>query len=160
MPKWSKGGNRQPKWSLSFSVRVGEGNYKKGPSIGLWPAEEGPMARGTTKGEYAEKLAEFFERYASKSSGISVSLFENDGKFGKKKSRDDDDEEERSSRRKRSRDDDDDEEEDEEEEEEDDEEDEDEEDEEEEDEEEEKPAKKKKAKKAVKKATKKKRKLG
>lgn len=152
-----RGGGKPPKWSISFSVRLREGEYKKGPSIGLWPADAGPMARGTTKGEYAEQLAAFFDRYAGKESGISVSLFENDGKsFGKKKRRDDDDEEERSSRRRRSRDEDDDEDSDSEDEDSDEATDEDS-----DDEDEERPAKKKSVKKAAgKKPAKKKRKFG
>ena len=149
------GGNRQPKWSISFSVKVGEGNYKKGPSVGLWPADSGPMARGSCKGEYLDKLAEFFDRYSRKSNGISVSLFENDGKFGGKRKRDDDDDdyEDRRSRRR--------EEEDEQEEEEDEEEDE-ELEEEKEEEEEERPRRKKTAakKKAKKKTAKKERRYG
>ena len=149
------GGGRQPKWSISFSVKIRDGEYKKGPSIGLWPADSGPMARGSCKGEYLEKLAAFFDRYARKSNGISVSLFENDNEGGgrSRRSRDDDDDyEDRRSRRKEAEEDDEEEEEEEEE---------DEENEEEEEEEEERPRRRKKkpvAKKKV--AKKKKRKFG
>ena len=100
------GGNAtKPKWNINFSVKVGN-EYKKGPSIGLWPADSGPMARGSTKGEYAKQLADFFDQYCEKEFGISVSLFENkeDGDGGSRRSsRHSDEGEERSSRRESSR---------------------------------------------------------
>jgi hypothetical protein len=163
------GSGNKPKYSLQFSVKTSGGDYKKGPSIGLWDAESGPMARGSTKGEYAEQLAEFFDKYCGKESGISVSLFENDEKsFGNKRKDRDDDDEDRSSRRRKKRDRDEDEDEEEEEEDEEDDDEEEEDDEEEDDEEEDEPKKKKKkssskktsSKKSSKKAKGKKRKFG
>ena len=103
-----RGGGKPPKWNISFSVKLRDGEYKKGPSIGLWPSDQGPtMARGTTKGEYAESLAAFFDRYARKENGISVSLFENEGKSSRR-NRDDDDDDYEDRKRKRQDDDDDD----------------------------------------------------
>lgn len=94
------GGHKHPNLRVSFSVRVGEGKYKKGPSFGLWENEEGGSvkAKGSVKGEYAQALCEFLDHYGDR--GVSVALFDNEednGGYSKKKRRfrdeDDDDDE-------------------------------------------------------------------
>ena len=144
---FKSGGGNRPNFNLCLSAKIGKGNYKKGPAIGLWDADNGPKARGSLKGDYADQVARFIRRYGE--AGVSVALFEADAKGFKKKKRyddDDDDYEDRKKRRKEAEEDED--EEDEEEEEDDEDEDDDEEDDDDDsDDEEEKPAKKKVAKK-------------
>jgi hypothetical protein len=93
--KKGKKGSR-PTHSVSFSLRVGKGDYKKGPSVGAWAVEDGPdnmIARGSLSGEYLEKVVAALSSAAKKDLSVSFSIWENDGKFGKKRDEEEEEEE-------------------------------------------------------------------
>jgi hypothetical protein len=107
------GSGNQPNFNLVFTAKDGR-EYVKGPNVGMWDADKGPKARGSIKGEYLEKLIDFLKDFDR--DGVSVALFENDGKGSGRRSggrdRDEDrhsdrgrdEREERSSRRDRDED--------------------------------------------------------
>ena len=105
------GSGNQPNFNLVFTAKDGR-EYVKGPNVGMWDADKGPKARGSIKGEYLEKLIDFLKDFDR--DGVSVALFENDGKGSsrggrggrdrdedRRSDRDRDEREERSSRRGR-----------------------------------------------------------
>lgn len=99
-----RGGNSRPKYSIATSVFIRKGKYVKGPSFGLWTADNGPMARGTIKEDYLDDLISLLQNAQKKELGVSFALFKNDeerdsGEYRSK--RDDDDDDEKPSRRKR-----------------------------------------------------------
>lgn len=97
---FKKGGSQRPQLSISTSIFVRKGKYIKGPSFGLWSADNGPMARGTVKDDYLQELADFLQKAAKRDMGVSFALFENKDK---KRSRDDDDDDEDWGKGKRKR---------------------------------------------------------
>lgn len=97
MAKKSFKKGKRPTHSLSFSVRVGKGKYKKGPSAGAWSKEDGPknlIAGGSLSGEYLSKAISFLRTAEKKDLTVGFSIWENDGKFGKKRDDDEDDDDE------------------------------------------------------------------
>ncbi len=73
---------------LGVSVMVRKGKYVKGPTIGLYSNDNGPIARGSVKEDYLDSLREFLNKAAKHDQSVSFALFKN------KKRQDDDDEDE------------------------------------------------------------------
>src|SRR5690349_10154767 len=107
-----RGGHTKPQYSISTSVKVGEGKYRKGESFGLWINLDGvPHARGSVKGEYLEKLAKFLTIAANKDLSVSFALFRNNkkssdddegGEWSDKESKEEEDDEKEEKRSKKS----------------------------------------------------------
>jgi hypothetical protein len=85
------------------------GEYEKGPAIGLWPTDggRGPLARGSIKGEYLDKLDDFIHEQAKNRGSVSFAIFESNddkrGGGGRGRSREDDRDRDRDDDRDRDR---------------------------------------------------------
>ena len=104
-----RGGSSRPKYSVATSVFVRKGKYLKGPTFGLWLADNGPMARGSVKDEYLEDLISFLQKAAKNEMSVSFALFKNqekkddddEGEYRSRRSREEEDEDDKPARRKR-----------------------------------------------------------
>jgi len=92
--------HNKPEYSISTSVSPRKGKYVKGPSFGLWLADNGPMARGSVKEDYLNELVSFLRKAASEDMSVAFALFKNDNKKSKRRDDDDDNEEEYGSKRR------------------------------------------------------------
>jgi len=94
MGKFKGKGSTKPTMSISTSIFVRKGKYIKGPSFGLWPAETGPVARGTVKDDYLIELAQFLKKAHGNDQSVSFALFKNKPKKDADEDEDEDEDEE------------------------------------------------------------------
>lgn len=91
----------RPTHFIAVTAKVGKGRYEKGPYIGLWESDKGPLYRGSVSGKYLDELEDFIKDYGE--DAISFAVFESKG-GGKGRRRDEDDEDEdQPPRRRKSR---------------------------------------------------------
>jgi hypothetical protein len=82
--KRRSGGGSKPAMSVQLSCKVGDGQYEKGPSFGLFINEEGgPAFRSTLKGDYLTQTLEFLSNAYDAGLPVNLAVFDNSEREGK-----------------------------------------------------------------------------